>query len=66
MLTSEKPQVAMTGRYNTTRAAAALGIHRNTLRGIPESQLPRHHFENGDNCFLGKDLIRYWNRKMVD
>ena len=66
MLTSEKPQVALTGRYTTSAAARKLGIHRNTLRNIPEAVLPRHHFENGDNCFLGKDLLRYWCKRMVD
>lgn len=65
MLTAEIPKVAKSGRYNSTRAAAALGIHRNTLRGIPEDQLPRHHFDNGDPCFLGKDILRYWFRRMV-
>ena len=63
MLTSEQPNVAKTGRYNTTRAAA-LGIHRNTLRLIPESELPRHQFQNGKACFIGWDLILYWRRQM--
>ena len=22
-----------------------------------------HHFENGNNCFLGKDLLRFWALK---
>lgn len=60
MLTPEVPNVARSGRYNTTRAAAALGIHRNTLRQIPEEKLPRHHFADGRNCFLGKDILKYW------
>lgn len=64
MLTSETPNIVRTGRYNTTVAAQRLGIHRNTLRLIPEEDLPRHHFDNGRVCFLGKDLLRYWHTRV--
>lgn len=32
MIQAEEPKVADTGRYNTTEACKALGIHRNTLK----------------------------------
>ena len=61
IMTAIAPDVALTGRYNSNQAAAKLGIHRNTLRRIPESLLPRHQFLNGRIFFYGKDLQRYWH-----
>ncbi|MBO7071082.1 MAG: hypothetical protein J6W09_07305 [Bacteroidales bacterium] len=63
MLSPEKPVIALTGRYTTGQAAKRLGCHRNTILTASESLLPRHHFENGNNCYLGKDLLKFWAKK---
>lgn len=64
-MTPEVPNVSPTGRYDINLAAAALGIHRNTLRKISEVLLPKHHHLNGRTFYLGKDLQQYWRRNVL-
>ena len=59
-MSSEVPNVSATGRYDINLAANTLGIHRNTLRRIPESLLPKHYHLNGRTFYFGEDLQRYW------
>ncbi len=60
----EVPNVSLTGRYDINLTTQALGIHRNTLRGIPENLLPKHHHLNGRPFYLGKDILYYWRKNM--
>ena len=60
----EIPNVSLTGRYDIGRTAAALDIHRNTLRNIPESLLPKHHHLNGRTFYFGNDILKYWRRNV--
>ena len=62
----EIPNVSMTGRYSIGRTCAELGIHRNTLRQIPETRLPKHHHMNGRTFYLGKDIRKYWFKNMAN
>lgn len=63
-MNQEIPNVSMTGRYNIATTSAELGVHRNTLRGIPATQLPKHYHLNGRPFYLGKDILRYWRKNV--
>jgi excisionase family DNA binding protein len=61
-MTAIEPQVAETGRYSIEEAAAALGIHRNTLRRLTKDSKIRCGFRrhNMRRFYLGSEIKRFW------
>ncbi len=60
MMTPVIPNLAPTGQYSIQDVCLALGgIHRNTLRAIPQESLPKHHHMNGRPFYYGIDVNKY-------
>lgn len=54
------PNLTLTGQYSIKDVCKALGgIHRNTLRMIPNEALPKHHHMNGRPFYYGIDVNKY-------
>ena len=66
MITSNRPQVALDGKYPIGQASAILGIDRKTLRKYNESGLIKcgYRRESARKFFLGSELIRFWEAKL--
>ena len=66
MITAIEPQVAVEGRYSICQAAAALGIHRNTLLKYTEAGLIKCGFrrESARKFYLGSEIVRFWKAQL--
>lgn len=66
MITSEEPQVTMTGRYSVTDTCKHLGIHRNTLRRATEAGNIKCGFrkDTARKFYLGSEIKRFWESQM--
>ena len=66
MMTTVEPKVEATGRYSVTQASAALGIHRNTLRGYTEQGLIKCGFrrQTARKFYLGSEILRFWRAQL--
>ena len=54
--------VALSGRYNLKKSAAALGVSRNALLNYRKQfphLLPVHYFVNGEAFIYGRDLRKF-------
>lgn len=62
MIQAEEPKVTDTGRYTSTQACAALGIHRNTLRRYVLQGKIKSIFRKADSrrLFTGAEIKRLW------
>lgn len=66
MITSIEPKVAETGRYSVTETAAALGIHRNSLRNYTEQGHIKcgYRRQTGRKFYLGSDILKFWRAQL--
>lgn len=65
-MTTERPEVSLTGRYPIGKAAALLGVHRDTLRARIQDGTIHCEFR-GDNLrkiITGRELIKYWEQHL--
>lgn len=62
MITELEPNVTATGRYSITQTAAALGLHRNTLRKYTEAGFIKCGFrrESARKFYAGSEILRFW------
>lgn len=62
MITPEEPKVALTGRYCTSQAAKALGVHRNTIRNYADAGLLKFKTrrKDGRRFYTGQALLALW------
>lgn len=65
-MTTERPDVTMTGRYPIGVAAKKLGIDRGTLRArIKDGTVKcKHRRDNLRIVVLGSEIIRFWEATM--
>lgn len=65
-MTPERPNVKLQGRYDTTQAAALLGVHRNTIRDWANKGLLRCGWKKNPmrRFFTGADIIRRWEETL--
>lgn len=61
-MTTEEPNVSLTGRYSIGEASALLGVSRNTLRGYADRGLIRFGIrrESMRRFFEGREILRFW------
>ncbi len=61
-MTTEIPDVTMTGRYNVTQTSAALGINKSTLLRYTMAGLINCGFRRRTyrKFYLGSEIIRFW------
>ena len=66
MITSEEPNVALTGRYNTTETCRKLGICKDTLRDWRKKGAIRCGFrrETGRPFYTGAEIMRVWRASL--
>lgn len=58
-----KPDVDPAGRYGTSAAAAAIGVHRNTLaKYCKQGLIQQHVSDTGRRFYFGRDLEKLWRR----
>ena len=64
-MTPERPKINNDGKYSVTQAAQLLAVHRVTIwRYVHAGKLrPYLHSANSRTRFLGKDLMRLWERE---
>ncbi len=64
-MTPEKTKIQSDGKYSVTQAAKLLAVHRVTLwRYVHAGKLrPYLHSANFRTRFLGKDLLKLWERE---
>ena len=58
----EQPKVKPAGRYTPSKAAAILGIHRNTLLNHTKKGNIRCHYRKatGKKFYTGQDITKFW------
>lgn len=61
-MTTERPNVTLTGRYPIGEAAKKLGIHRETLRArIKDGTVKcKYRRNNLRKVILGSEIIKFW------
>jgi hypothetical protein len=63
---SHAPPKPTSGWLNVNETAQALGLHNNTVKRIPPSELPyMRATSRGDRRYWREDVARYINRRMV-
>lgn len=63
ILSPEKPDVKLDGRYSINDTCRYLGIHRHTLRKYSDYGAIRYRLRQGGKAkfYLGREIIRFWN-----
>ncbi|MFR9498023.1 MAG: DNA-binding protein [Rikenellaceae bacterium] len=66
MITAIEPMVAESGRYSVMQTAAALGIHRNSLRKYTDVGLIKCGFrkETARKFYTGKEILKFWRLQL--
>ncbi len=66
-MTSEEPNVLLTGQYDTKQTCKALGICRETLRKYTEQGhiRVRHRLVNMRPYYTGKAILDCWRASMA-
>lgn len=65
-MTTERPTVSLTGRYPIGKAAALLGVHRDTLRARIKDGTVRCEFreDNLRKIITGREILKFWEQHL--
>jgi len=66
MITSQRPDITLTGRYSVSETCTILGIHRNTLSSYTNTGHIKCGFRkmNGRKFYLGSEILKFWEAQM--
>lgn len=62
-MTSTKPNVVLDAKYSVAETAKLLGVHRNTIRNLADSNqlafgIRKHNTRQ--KFFWGREILRFW------